>query len=302
MKDEATLLFHARDIVGESLVYDERLDALVWVDIVGRRIHRLSLDGETHDVWKTEELPTSMGLRTDGGAVVGLAHRVALWDFGGPFETLAVPEPEEPGNRLNEGCVAPDGSFWVGTMQNNVGPRGEPLPIERHSGAVYRIGPDGTCTRLTDADFGITNTMAWTADGRFLIADTLANTIYAYRHGATTHDLSERRVFAAGFERGYPDGSCMDADGYLWNCRVAGGACLARFAPDGRLDRVVDLPCSWPTSCTFGGRDFTTLFVTSARFTMDESHLAAAPQEGGLFALDVGVRGLPARRFARSPR
>ncbi len=61
----------------------------------------------------------------------------------------------------------------------------------------------------------------------------------------------------------------------------------------GRIDRVVELPCSWPTSCTFGGDRLDTLYVTSARYTMGEDHLASRPWEGGLFRIDVGVGGLP---------
>ena len=89
----------------------------------------------------------------------------------------------------------------------------------------------------------------------------------------------------------------MDAEGFIWNCRVVGGSCLVRFSPDGRIDRVVDLPCSWPTSCAFGGEGLDTLYVTSTRFTMTEDHLAANPQEGGLFAVDAGVSGNPCNRF-----
>jgi sugar lactone lactonase YvrE len=100
-----------------------------------------------------------------------------------------------------------------------------------------------------------------------------------------------------GFPRGLPDGSTLDAEGFVWTARVAGGGCLTRTAPDGRSDRVVDLPCSWPTSFAFGDPGLGTLYVTSARFTLSPEHLALNPQEGGLFALDVGVAGLPARRF-----
>ena len=32
------VFFDARDVVGESLVYDDRRDALVWVNIGGKRI------------------------------------------------------------------------------------------------------------------------------------------------------------------------------------------------------------------------------------------------------------------------
>ena len=119
------LVFDAADIVGESAVYDERRDALVWVDIGGKRIHRLRLAERRHEAWPAPDFPTSIGLRTDGGAIVGLRDRVALWDYGGEFRTLAIIEPDLPDNRLNEGRVGPDGAFWVGTMQNNL------IPIAR---------------------------------------------------------------------------------------------------------------------------------------------------------------------------
>ena len=220
---------------------------------------------------------------------------MALWDYGGEFRTLAIVEPDLPDNRLNEGRVGPDGAFWVGTMQNNLDPDGAPKAMTRDSGAIYRIDRDGRVSRLTPREIGIANTMAWTDDGRFLTADTLRNAIYAYdlRAGA----LTNKRLFATPLDRGVPDGSCLDADGFLWNCRVAGGACVARFRPDGGLDQLVELPCTWPTSCAFGGPGFATLYVTSARFTMTAEHLAAHPEEGALFAIDSLGRGRAEHRF-----
>jgi sugar lactone lactonase YvrE len=68
---------------------------------------------------------------------------------------------------------------------------------------------------------------------------------------------------------------------------------LLRYAPDGRLDCTIALPVSRPTACAFGGSDFSTLFVTTARFRLAAEKLAAEPFAGGLLALDVGVKGLP---------
>ena len=243
------------------------------------------------------DLVTSVGLRKDGGAVIGLRKEVALWDFGGPLRTLAPIEADQPGTRLNEGVVAPDGSFWVGTMANNIGPDDAPVDITEDAGRIYRVDAKGEVIELSDDRFGITNTMVWTADGRFVTADTMKNELYSYRWDRLRSRLDDRRPFFETFARGLPDGSCMDAEGYVWNCRVVGGSCLARIAPDGSLDRVAELPCSWPTSCAFGGEDLDTLFVTSARFTMSTQHLADNPVEGGLFALRPGVRGVPANRF-----
>ena len=292
---EAALVLDAADIVGESVVYDERRVALLWVDIVGKRIHRFFLGDRRHEVWPTRDFPTSIGLRADGGAIVGLRDRVALWDYGEDFRTLAIIEPDLPDNRLNEGRVGPDGAFWVGTMQDNLNPDGSPREITRDSGAIYRVDRDGQVAQLTPRDFGIANTMAWTEDARFLTADTTRNAIYAYdfRAGA----LTNKRVFAPPLDRGAPDGSCLDADGRLWTCRVGGGACVACFRPDGALDRLVELPCAWPTSCTFGGPQFATLYVTSARFTMTAEYIANHPAEGALFAVQVGARGQPEHRF-----
>lgn len=293
---EVDLLIAARDVVGESIVWDDRTGALVWVDIGGKRIHRLDTSTGVHRIWPVGFFPTSIGLRTDGGAIVGRTRDVALWDWEGSGEVIAVPEPDLPGNRLNEGRVAPDGSFWVGTMANNLGPDGSLVAQAGKTGALYRVAPDGTVTRLTEDRFGITNTMVWLDDGRFITADTVEDRLYAY---SVTEEglLGARTDFGVNVGRGLPDGSCRDAEGGVWTCRVVGGAALTRTLPDGRLDRVVELPCSWPTSCTFGGADLDLLYVTSARFTMTAGHLAAHPQEGSVFVLRPGVRGLPENRF-----
>ncbi len=285
------------DIVGESVVWDERVGALLWVDIIGKRIHRFKPAQKTHDIWDAPDFVTGIGLREDGGAIVGLMKEVCLWDFGDNWQSLATIEKDRPENRLNECGVAPDGAFWVGTMRNNFDAAGVPIATTEKTGAYYRIQSDGDVKRLTDNQYGITNTMAWTDDGRFLTADTTANQIYAFAYDREQQTLAEPVPFAEPLERGLPDGSCLDAEGYLWNCRVVGGACLARYAPDGRLDRIVELPCSWPTSCGFGGPDLRSLFITSAKFTMSPEHLQKYPQEGSLWRVDVGVTGLPCHRF-----
>lgn len=292
------LVLEAADIVGESIVWDERTGALIWVDIVGKRIHRLLIATGRHESWDTPSFVTSIGLRADGGLIVGLEREVALWEFGGAFRTHAVPEPDLPANRLNEGRVGPDGCYWVGTMASNLHPDGSPRDGGAAAGRIYRIGPDGIAVAMQSERFGITNTLAFTPDRRLLVADTAANEIYAYPIDPATGTLGRRTLFAGPFARGLPDGSTLDAEGYLWNCRVAGGGCVVRYAPDGRIDHVVDLPCSWPTSCTFGGDGLDTLYVTSARFTLSAEHLSTHPLEGALFSLKPGITGLPEARLS----
>lgn len=294
---KARVQFAADDTVGESVVWAEAEQALYWVDIGGKRIHRLVPHTGAHTTWATPDFPTSIGLRRDGGFIVGLRCEVCLWNPGEAFRTFAVPEPDLPDNRLNEGRVAPDGAFWVSTMQNNLAPDGSPRDMDRKSGAIYRIAPDGSSQQLTPREYGITNTMGWTRDGRFLFADTPANEIYAFDYDAASATINNRRTIVSGFGRGLPDGSCMDAADTLWNCRVVGGASIARFSPEGDLLQLVELPVTWPTSCTFGGPHLSTLYVTSARFTMTADHLAANPVEGSLIAIDNAGIGVAEAKF-----
>jgi sugar lactone lactonase YvrE len=292
----AKLVVAAGDVVGESLLWDDRRGRLAWVDIIGRRIQAFDPATGQHRVWPVALRPTSLALREDGGALVGNERHICRWDWEGEPDPLVEVEPDRPENRLNEGAVGPDGAFWVGTMHQNIRDDDGPAEIPGATGRLYRFAPDGTLARVSEDLFGITNTLVWPASDRLVTADTLVNVLYEYRVGADGR-LSERRVLMEGFPRGRPDGSALDADGFVWNARVAGGACIARVAPDGRVDRVAELPCSWPTSCAFGGEDLRTLYVTSARFTMTPEHLAANPQEGALFALDVGAAGRTAYRF-----
>jgi len=295
---ETHTVLDANNIVGESIVWDSDRQTLFWVDIIGRQIHGWNSSKNEHLSWPTPEIVTSFGLHKSGhSAVVGLRKRIALWDFDQQFSTLANIEPDQPLNRLNEGVLGPDGAFWVGTMQDNIGIDDAPRDVTENRGHVYKVYPDGAVIKLSDDVFGITNTMVWREDNTFIVDDTLANALYAYTLDGATGQLVNRRVYQQNFDRGLPDGSCLDADGYVWNCRVIGGSCVARFAPDGSLDRLIELPCSWQTSCCFGGPDLDELYVTSARFTLSDEHLARHPLEGGLFRVRPGVRGVQPFRF-----
>jgi sugar lactone lactonase YvrE len=129
-------------------------------------------------------------------------------------------------------------------------------------------------------------------------ADSPERAIYAYDFNAKTGAIGKRRIFAVTTPpAGYPDGSTVDAEGFLWNAEYAGGR-LVRYAPDGRIDRTIAMPVSRPTSCAFGGPKLDVLYVTSARQRMTAEEIQREPMAGGLFALEVGIKGLPEPRFA----
>jgi L-arabinonolactonase len=276
--------------LGEVPVWDVAEQALYWVDIEKRLLQRFRLaDGDVR-IWTMPERIGSFALRRDGGLVVAFESGFAFYDLEtGAVERLAAPEAHIPTNRFNDGKCDREGRFWAGTMDDR---------LTAHSGGLYRLDPDLSCHRM-DGGIGISNSLAWSPDDRTMyFADTLDRTIYRYDFDRSRGAVSNRRVFATTHARpGSPDGSTIDAEGFLWNAEWDGWA-VVRYAPDGSVDRVVELPVEKPTSCMFGGPDLATLYVTSAVWDLTPAQRERQPQAGGLFAVDVGVRGLPEPRFA----
>jgi len=126
--------------------------------------------------------------------------------------------------------------------------------------------------------------------------DTLTGWNWAFDFDIDTGTIDNQRNFAQ-FDRGYPDGSSVDAEGYLWNCRWQ-GSCVVRFAPDGSVDRVVEIDSPLVTSCAFGGANLDTLYVTTARYELTAQTLKQHPRAGGLFSINPGVTGVADARFA----
>ncbi|HEX8593167.1 MAG TPA: SMP-30/gluconolactonase/LRE family protein [Pseudomonas sp.] len=282
-----------RFMLAEGPFWDSDTHALYWVDIAARLACRLR-DGQFRK-WRMPEAVSAFIPTHSGDALVTLASGVYRLDPNSPTDEprltlLCVADPVA-GNRANEARCDAQGRLWLGSMQNNLDEEGGDLPLQRRSGGLFRIDHDAAVTALLDGQ-GIVNTLLWNADGDVLYsADSLDGLIYRYPVRADG-SLAPRSIWAAEHARGVPDGSAMDAEGFVWNARWD-GHCLIRFAPDGSVDRLVELPVSHPTSCVFGGPDLATLYVTSA-----SPAGANGPFDGAVLQADAGVRGVVCHRYA----
>jgi sugar lactone lactonase YvrE len=253
-----------RNLLGEGPFWDEESQKLTLVDIIGKLVLEYDADGRETAAWPMPDVvSTAIPRRNGDGFLVTLRDGAYLFDpKSGGLKKLASPDAD-PGNRSNEARTDPSGRLWLGTMQYNVGPNGEGLPIDRSSGTLSVVTADGKTKRMLSG-IGISNTLCFSPDRRFLyFADTMLGMIFRYRYEADGPALSEKQTFSDIKGHGAPDGSAIDEDGFLWNARW-GGSAIIRFAPDGSVDRVIEVPMKQPTSCVFGGPDRRTLFVTSA--------------------------------------
>jgi len=281
----------AANTVGESPVWDAREQALYWVDIVAPALHRWHPASGARQSWAMPAAIGSIGLRAAGGLVAALRTGFHLFDpASGALTPLVHPEPELATNRLNDGKVAPDGSFWAGTMDD----RADKQPVA----SLYRLDADHRCRRMATG-FKVSNGLAWSPDGRTLYhSDSRAATIWQYRHEPGSGALGPRRVFVAMRpDWGRPDGGAVDADGCYWGCGIGAGR-INRFSPDGELLAWLPLPVTHPTMPCFGGPELRTLYVTSLREGLSAEQLQATPLAGAVLAIDVDVAGAPVARYA----
>lgn len=84
----------------------------------------------------------------------------------------------------------------------------------------------------------------------------------------------------------------IDSEDNLWIALFGGGGVIKVNSQTGQLERFIQLPVTYVTSCTFGGRNLHTLYVTTSRFKLDEDGKKNEPLAGCVFAIDnLGVRG-----------
>jgi len=289
---EISVALRLRAEIGESPVWDERAQELVFVDILAGAIHAFAPSEGRHRVFELPDRVTSVSLRERGGLVLSLAKTFAFFDpDSGELEILEDPEPDRPGNRFNDAQCDPQGRLWAGTMSAD--------DWWAPTGAVYRLDPDRRITRMID-DVRCSNGIGWSPDGRTMYhTQSFRYAIDAYDVDPSTGDIANPRPFVTlpPDGGGFPDGLAVDADGFVWSAQPVYGR-IVRYDPEGATDRIVSLPVSCGTCCTFGDSDLRTLFITSATETLTQAQIDEEPLAGSLFACEPGVRGLPAPRFA----
>jgi sugar lactone lactonase YvrE len=294
----AELVIDARNGVGESPVWRAAEQALYWVDIPARAIHRWSTAEQSISSWIAPEMiacisPNAGGNSWIAGAESGV-FELQLHEGGRlAAESRAVVQHAQPGMRFNDGRCDRQGRFLAGTMVMN-------MAEGSRSGCIYSYENSSGLRKLLDG-FITPNGMAFSPDGRTMyLSDShpSVQTIWAFDYDTDTGLPSNRRMFVdMNPLPGRPDGAAIDADGCYWICGNDAGL-VHRFTPDGRLDRSLAVPVAKPAMCAFGGPDLDILFVTSIR--PDSIDLSDQPLAGGLFALRPGVRGLPEPNFASS--
>ncbi|HEY4202723.1 MAG TPA: SMP-30/gluconolactonase/LRE family protein [Devosiaceae bacterium] len=278
--------------LGEGLLWSPREQALYWLDTVEKKIIRTRPPFTTSEVRDLHYRPSSLALHADGGLLIAYKKGIGRYDFDtGTATSLPLSGVDFSVVSFNDGACDRAGNFWIGTRHRDAS---EPV------GTLYKLGGDLGARPMVEGLI-LSNGMAWSPDANtFYHVDSRPGRIDAYDFDPETSMLSGRRIFVDYQHKGgsRPDGCTVDTEGYLWVAEIDGWR-VARYAPDGSLDREIMLPMQKPSNVAFGGKNFETMFVTSISAPLSAEQRLAQPGAGKLMLIDAGVRGLAENIFRR---
>lgn len=289
LKDyDARIVSEQRCALGEGPAWDSERQSIAWVDIEFGKVHLFRFVDGASCSWEIAGKPSAVIVANNGCYLVPSGREILeLNPDTGSISTWCKLAGEPPNNRCNDAKCDPFGDLWVGTMDDSE---------VANTGRLWRFDPAGKGDVL-HKDIGISNTLAWDRKrGRLYFADSQIGDIFVFDYDADSGALGEKRVFFGGDSApGIPDGSAIDLHGNLWNARWSAG-CVAKVSPDGKLAALIELPVSCPTSCAFGSDGLQTLFVTSARQTLDAAG-SGHREDGALLSFTADVPGAPILPF-----
>ena len=286
-----------KNLLGEGITWSADQENLYWLDVViPSKLFQLHLPTNKLSTFIMPEMISSISIRSKKDLIIASQYGVYNYNLtSNNFTRLIETEPLLKFNRSNDGASDIKGRFWFGTMQNNLDEEGQDIPITKNSGSLYRLNTDLTLDKI-ESNLGIPNTFIWNPDNtKFYFTDSMEGIIYSYDFNEKSGEITNKTNFAT-FNRGVPDGSTMDSEGFVWNCRW-GGSCVVRFDPLGRVDRVLEVPIANVTNCVFGGKDLKTLFITTARQGLSKEYVTKNPYAGSLFAIDLSIKGIEDNNF-----
>ena len=287
---QVEVFFEAAATLGEGPRWDHRTNELHWVDIERGEIHRLCADTSEHRVVTVgQSVGAAVPRRNDNGWIAGVRDGIVLLDGDGVVERSVAVDDARPSHRMNDGACDVAGRFWAGTMNEEAGPA---------SDALFCIEPDLAVATVV-SQVGLSNGLGWSPDNSTMYrVDTAARTLFCCEYLVDTGERGpERPLVVVDEADGVPDGIAVDASGCIWIALWDGWA-LRRYTSEGKLDAVLTVPVARPTSCVFGGADYRTMFVTTARTGLADDELKQQPWAGHVLSYEVDEPGLPTNFFA----
>lgn len=283
-------MFDTQSVLGEGPVWDFKKQLLFWVDIEGYKLHQLDPSSGKNKSWSFKEMIGAAVPMKNGKLLLAMEKGLASFDLkNGQLTKIGVLENSDSKIRFNDGKVGPAGNFWIGTMDKS---------CASEAGNFFRVTTDHKSS-LQIPKTSVSNGMAWSSDNKTLYyIDSPTFEIRAFNFDLKNGRISNgKTVVEVPEEFGSPDGMSIDEEDMLWVAHW-GGNCIRRWNPKtGKVLEKIEVDAPHVTSCCFGGANLKTLYITTARSGLDDNQLKEFPLSGGLFVLEMEVKGTPIHYF-----
>lgn len=226
--------------------------SLYFSDVLGGGVYRRSPAGDVETVVPKRRGVGGLALHAEGGIVCSGRDLVHVRDG----DTRLVLHVDGVAG-WNDLCTDSSGRVYAGSLRFAVfDPDAPPVP-----GELWRVDTTG---RASECYGGIVhaNGVALAPDERTVYhSDTRARAVLVHDLDGDGRVYGRRTIDTSGW--GAPDGMAVDEAGAIW-VALLGGFGVGRLAPDGTLDRRVEVPATTVTSVCFAGDDRRDLVVVTA--------------------------------------
>lgn len=269
--------------LGEGPLWHKDQNRLYFVDIVNFKVH--SYDPVTKD--KSEwAFPSYVGAIARGDRnelFVAAQNELLLLDTQAGSTKTILSFDLAKDIRFNECKCDRQGRFWMGTMH---------LEAKKGVGALYRVDLEGSVVKVLPG-LSVPNGFCWSLDNQCMYhIDTFDYAVKRFDYDEKLGSLTNPKIVVSlPSDSMLPDGMCIDRNGNLWMAMWGGNKVACYNPKDGELISEVEVPAPHVTSCAFGGDNFDTLYITTARLGLTDDQLEEYPLSGSVFSCEVGVGG-----------
>ena len=280
-----------KSLLGEGTVWVKSLNSIFFVDIKKKKIFILNTKNRKKKIIKVNKEIGFLSQVKKNIFILGLKGELRIVDLKTKKKIKSIiVEKDKPLNRLNDGKTDPRGRLWFGSMDN----------LERNveNGSLYCLDNNFKLTKV-DSNYMITNGPAFIDTKNFFHTDSRKKTIYKIKIDNNLNIIKKNIFKKFSKTEGSPDGMTIDRLDNLWVCHF-GGACISVFNKKGKKIHRIDLPAKNVTNCTFGGKNNTDLFISTARKSMNKTDLQKFKFSGSLFKVKTNIKGKATRSFKLS--
>ena len=282
------VIWKVKTTLGEGVLYVKQHNSVYFVDIKKRKIFIINLKNNQKKIIKINKEIGFLSHIKKNIFILGLKSELRIINLKTKkiIKSIFI-EKEKPLNRLNDGKTDPKSRLWFGSMDS----------LERNieNGSLYCLDNKLNLKKV-DVNYVIPNGPTFIDQKNFYHTDSKKKIIYKIKINNNLNVIKKNIFKKFSNKSGSPDGMTLDVKQNLWVCHY-GGACVSIFNKRGKKIKKINLPAKNITNCTFGGKNNSDLFITSATKKMKKKEYKKYKFSGSLFKIKTNVKGLYSNKF-----